>query len=127
MSHEIEGACLYCGQVQILKGNEPLTGEAANAYVTKYCKCEKAQMQRMRDALTENLERILGPESAQYGYEAQDEETVDLIRGLMTAIEDDKLRKADIVLACGDKVTIKYNKRFEMTVVRVKAKQKLEI
>lgn len=122
----IEGACRFCGQVQTIKASEPLEGAAADQYVTRYCRCEDAQRLRARDELTGNIDSVLGIVSAEYGFEVIDADIIERIRNLALTVIDDGLKQLDVVFACGDKLTVKYNKRGEVTATRTKAKMTLE-
>lgn len=122
----IEGACRFCGQMQRIKASEPLEGAEADNYVTQYCKCEDAVRMRARDALTGNIDSVLGIECANYGFEVIAADIIECIRNLAPTIMDGDLKRLDVTFGCGDKLTVKYNKRLEVTAVRTKAKVTLE-
>ena len=42
----VEGVCRFCGQVQVLKCSDNLTGTAADEWITERCKCAGAQQMR---------------------------------------------------------------------------------
>lgn len=42
----VEGACKFCGQVQMMKATEPMQGEEADQYILMHCRCEMARRYR---------------------------------------------------------------------------------
>ncbi len=102
----VEGACKFCGQVQVLKCSDNLTGEAADNWITERCKCAEAQSMRAFHALDGQVEDVLGEDAVALGFEETDERTVDLVLTLVRAAYHELCGKVTMVLPCGDKLTI---------------------
>ena len=102
----VEGACKFCGQVQVLKCSDNLTGEAADEWITERCKCAGAQNMRAFKALDGRVEDVLGEDAVTLGFEETDERTVDLVLTLVRAAYHELCGKTTMVLPCGDKLTI---------------------
>lgn len=102
----VEGACKFCGQVQVLKCSDNLTGEAADNWITERCKCPDAQSMRAFRALDGQVEDVLGEDAVALGFEETDERTVDLVLTLVRAAYHELCGKVTMVLPCGDKLTI---------------------
>ena len=102
----VEGACKFCGQVQVLKCSDNLTGAAADEWITERCKCPEAQNMRAFNALDGMVEDVLGDDAVAMGFEGTDERTVDLVLTLVRAAYHELCGKTTMVLPCGDKLTI---------------------
>ena len=102
----VEGACKFCGQVQVLKCSDNLTGAAADEWITERCKCAGAQSMRAFNALDGRVDDVLGEDAVALGFEETDERTVDLVLTLVRAAYHELCGKVMMVLPCGDKLTI---------------------
>lgn len=102
----VEGACKFCGQVQVLKCSDNLTGEAADNWITERCKCPEAQSMRAFHALDGQIEDVLGEDAVALGFEETDERTIDLALALVREAYHGLCGKVTMILPCGDKLTI---------------------
>ena len=75
----VEGACKFCGQVQVLKCSDNLTGAAADEWITERCKCAGAQQMRDLNAIAGSVDEVLGDSAVELGFEPVDEHTIDLV------------------------------------------------
>lgn len=102
----VEGACKFCGQVQVLKCSDNLTGEAADNWITERCKCPEAQSMRALHAIAGNVYEVLGDGAVELGFAPVDERTIDLVIDICRAAYSELCGKVTMVLPCGDKLTI---------------------
>ena len=102
----VEGACKFCGQVQVLKCSDNLTGAEADEWITERCKCEGAQSMRDLRAIAGSVEEVLGKDAVALGFDEVDERTIDLVHEICQAAYIGLCGKVMMVLPCGDKLTI---------------------
>ena len=102
----IEGACNFCGQVQVLKCSDDLTGEAANDWITAHCKCAGAQRLRNFREFDGRVDDVLGEDAESLGFEPVDERTRNLALDITRAAYDGLCSKATLELPCRDKLII---------------------
>lgn len=102
----VEGVCKFCGQMQVLKCSDNLTGEAANDWITERCKCAGAQQMRALHAISGNVYEVLGDGAVELGFAPVDERTIDLVTEICWAAYSKLFGKVTMVLPCGDKLTI---------------------
>lgn len=102
----VEGACKFCGQVQVLKCSDNLTGEAADEWITERCKCPEAQNMRAFNALDGQVEDVLGEDAVALGFDETDERTIDLVTEICRAAYSELCGKVTMALPCGDKLAI---------------------
>lgn len=102
----VEGACKFCGQMQVLKCSDNLTGAAADEWITKRCKCAGAQQMRELQAIAESVDEVLGDGAVELGFEPVDERTIDLVNEICQAAYSGLCGKVMMALPCGDKLAI---------------------
>ena len=56
---QTEGACIYCGQIQMLEVPDNFTEEDINLEVTKRCKCTEAEVYTRREEQIAGAERAI--------------------------------------------------------------------
>lgn len=124
----VEGACKFCGQVQVLKCSDNLTGEAADNWITERCKCVGAQNMRSFRALDGQVEDVLGDDAVALGFEETDERTIDLVTEICRAAYSELCGKVTLALPCGDKLAIAPHMMPDGSVfVTIKRQQKKEL
>ena len=124
----VEGACKFCGQVQVLKCSDNLTGAAADEWITERCKCAGAQNMRSFRALDGQVEDVLGKDAVALGFEETDERTIDLVTEICRAAYIELCGKVTLVLPCGDKLAIAPHMMPDGSVfVTIKRQQKKEL
>lgn len=124
----VEGACKFCGQVQVLKCSDNLTGAAADDWITERCKCAGAQNMRSFRALDGQVEDVLGKDAVALGFEETDERTIDLVTEICRAAYIELCGKVTLVLPCGDKLAIAPHMMPDGSVfVTIKRQQKKEL
>ena len=102
----VEGAFKFCGQVQVLKCSDNLTGAAADEWITKHCKCTGAQQMRELQAIAESVDDVLGDGAVELGFEPVDERTIDLVNEICQAAYSGLCGKVTMALPCRDKLAI---------------------
>ena len=124
----VEGACKFCGQVQVLKCSENLTGEAADEWITERCKCAGAQNMRSFRALDGQVEDVLGKDAVALGFEETGERTINLVTEICRAAYIELCGKVTMALPCGDKLVIAPHMMPDGSVfVTIKRQQKKEL
>ena len=102
----VEGACKFCGQTQVLKCSDNLTGEDADNWITERCKCRGAAQMRTCNAINGRVDDVLGDDAVALGFEPVNEYTRDLVREICRGAYSDLCGKVTLVLPCGDKLMI---------------------
>lgn len=102
----VEGACKFCGQTQVLKCSDELTGEAADNWITERCKCRGAAQMRIYNAINGHVDDVLGDEAVAQGFAPVHECTRDLVREICRVAYSDLCGKVTMVLPCGDRLAI---------------------
>lgn len=124
----VEGACKFCGQLQVLKCSDNLTGAAADEWITERCKCAGAQNMRSFRALDGQVEDVLGKDAVALGFEETDERTIDLVTEICRAAYIELCGKVTLALPCGDKLAIAPHMMPDGSVsVTIKRQQKKEL
>ena len=124
----VEGACKFCGQVQVLKCSDNLTGASADEWITERCKCAGAQDMRRFRALDGQVEDVLGKDAVALGFEETDERTIDLVTDICRAAYSGLCGKVMLALPCGDKLAIAPHMMPDGSVfVTIKRQQKKEL
>jgi hypothetical protein len=124
----VEGACKFCGQTQVLKCSDNLTGTAADEWITERCKCPEAQSMRAFNAIAGSVDEVLGDGAVELGFAPVDERTVDLVTEICRAAYSELCGKVMMVLPCGDKLAIAPHMTPNDSVfVTIKRQQKKEL
>ena len=124
----VEGACKFCGQVQVLKCSDNLTGAAADEWITERCKCAGAQQMRNLNAIAGSVDEVLGDSAVELGFEPVDERTIDLVTDICRAAYSELCGKVTLALPCGDKLAIAPHMMPDGSVfVTIKRQQKKEL
>lgn len=124
----VEGACKFCGQMQVLKCSDNLTGAAADEWITERCKCPEAQNMRAFDALDGRVKEVLGEDAVALGFEPVDERTIDLVTEICRVAHNELCGKVTMTLPCGDKLAIAPHMMHGGSVfVKIKRQQKKEL
>lgn len=117
----VEGACLFCGQVQAVKCSEPLEGREADEWITKHCLCSKAMCAK-------KVEEVLGEGAVEMGFDPVEELTINLIKQIADAALKGVCGKTTVALPCGDTLTVAPRMYTDGNVgVSLKRRQKREI
>lgn len=124
----VEGACKFCGQTQMLKCSDNLTGAAADEWITERCKCPEAQSMRAFNALDGQVEDVLGEDAVALGFAPVDERTIDLVHEICQAAYSGLCGKVTMALPCGDKLAIApHLTPNDSVLVTIKRQQKKEL
>ena len=124
----VEGACKFCGQTQVLKCSDNLTGADADEWITERCKCAGAQNMRSFRALDGQVEDVLGKDAVALGFEETDERTIYLVTEICRAAYIELCGKVTMALPCGDKLAIAPHMMPDGSVfVTIKRQQKKEL
>lgn len=124
----VEGACKFCGQTQVLKCSDNLTGEAADSWITERCKCAGAQQMRALHAIAGSVDEVLGDGAVELGFAPVDERTIDLVTEICRAAYSELCGKVTMALPCGDKLAIAPHMMPDGSVfVTIKRQQKKEL
>lgn len=124
----VEGACKFCGQVQVLKCSDNLTGAAADEWITERCKCAGAQQMRELQAIAGSVDEVLGDGAVELGFEPVDERTIDLVSEICQAAYSGLCGKVTMALPCGDKLAIApHLTPNDSVIVKIKRQQKKEL
>ena len=124
----VEGTCKFCGQVQVLKCSDNLTGAAADEWITERCKCPEAQNMRALHAIAGSVDEVLGNSAVDQGFEPVDERTIDLVTEICRAAYSGLCGKVTLAMPCGDKLAIAPHMMPDGIVfVTIKRQQKKEL
>lgn len=120
----VEGACDFCGQTQMLKANEPMTGSDADAYITAHCTCQQANKARARKEMNSSIEALFGFECVDMGFMPENDDVLRALKDLAALVDDEVLGNVQAALPGGDTVKIKLGGDGCAQVTRVLKRQK---
>lgn len=122
MDYMVTGCCMFCGQERTLPGNEPMTGDSANEYITAHCHCEGAMQLRRQNENQENLQTLFGPDAGDEGFAPASDETYAALEDLLGAVEQGALLGASVTLPNGDVARFRQS-GYRVAITRVSRRQ----
>lgn len=88
-----QGRCEYCGNIQPVMAMDQID---ANKKISEECSCGGTVLERRKNALLKNIEKVIGKEAPNYGLAQVTEEQKELVTNLALATLFGKIEAATV-------------------------------
>ena len=88
-----QGRCEYCGNIQPVMAMDQID---ANKKISEECSCGGAVLERRKNAILKNIEKVIGKEAPNYGLAQVTEEQKELVTDLALATLFGKIEAATV-------------------------------